>query len=108
MSTLEAACRRLSIGFSSGDSPWQLAERIVENWNGSKFLEEEAAYVLSFIIVYVIFPDFETTTRVVGQAEGLLEEVSDLLVGHDPHMDCVAVMLAEQESRNVTQPRLLQ
>lgn len=88
---LQEACVKLGIEFTLSDADWQLALRIVRNWNGSKFSEvddyKEPKIVLASIIACVPFPNLALQTYIVGRAEELASEIFNELEFIDAHND---------------------
>jgi hypothetical protein len=64
---------------------WQIAEEVIRSFDVNKLGEELAKEVIYEVVLYVDYPDRETTTRVVGRAEGLAGELWDDLPG-EVHM----------------------
>lgn len=64
---------------------WQAAEKILNNFSVPKLNEELAEQFLVEVILRIEYPDQETTSRLVGRAEGLIGELREDLPD-EPHM----------------------
>ena len=69
----------------AGVKDWQIAEKLLGRFNVSKLGEKLAKECIHEIVNYISYPDKETTTRIVGRAEGLASELWDELPD-EPHM----------------------
>ncbi len=67
-----------------GMEDWQLAEAIVQNFNGQLFDEDTWQEVFFLIVNHVRYPDIPTTQRIVGQAEDYYSELMG--IEDEPHM----------------------
>lgn len=88
MSILRIAyTKTLNCGPSDLDD-WQIAEKLMDNFNVSVIGENDARKVLIEIINHIQFPDQETKRRVVLRAENLSTEIFDEFnkPNKEPHM----------------------
>lgn len=56
---------------------WQVAEKIIDNFNVPKLGEDLAKEVVYTVVLDTRFPNQEKTTEVVGRAEGFASELWD-------------------------------
>jgi hypothetical protein len=68
-----------------GMKDWQIAEKLLDRFNVRKLGEELAKECVHRIVNYIKYPDRETTTRIVGRAEGFASELWEGLPD-EPHM----------------------
>ncbi len=61
----------------SGAKDWQIAEKLLGRFDIRKLGEKLAKECIHKIVNYISYPDRETTTRIVGRAEGLASELWD-------------------------------
>lgn len=69
----------------AGMEDWQIAEKLLDDFNVPKLGEELARECIHRVVNYIKYPDKETTTRIVGRAEGFAKELWDELPD-EPHM----------------------
>lgn len=62
---------------SSDMSDWQIAEKIMNNFDVPKLGEDFAKEVIYVVVLDTHFPNQEKTTEVVGRAEGFAGELWD-------------------------------
>jgi len=55
---------------------WEVAEKVLDHFDGSKTGDDFGRDVLETIITGVVFPNRETTVKIVGRAEEMLPEFS--------------------------------
>ena len=68
-----------------GMENWQIAKKLLEHFSVPKLGEELAGECIHKIVNHISYSDKETTTRIVGRAEGLAKELWDELPD-EPHM----------------------
>lgn len=71
-----------------GMRDWQIAEKILDEFNVPK-LGELAKECIFRMVNHIVYPDRETTSRIVGRAEGFASEIWDELPD-EPHMNQIA------------------
>ena len=74
---------------------WKKAKFILDNFNVPKLGEKFARNILFDVVIHVHFPDVQTTTHYVGQAEGLLGELLDVDADRELHMAEIEVLANE-------------
>ena len=70
---------------------WWTAEKLMEHFDVPKLGERLAAQCLFEIVDGIHYPDRESTTRIVGRAEGFLSEIFPEL-NQEPHMSEIGRM----------------
>lgn len=65
---------------------WQVAQMVLDNFNGPKLGEVLAKRCLAQIVGYIYYPNNIITKMIVGHAENLATELWDELPA-EPHMD---------------------
>ncbi|MDD3774299.1 MAG: hypothetical protein PHW50_03415, partial [Patescibacteria group bacterium] len=61
---------------------WQLAQYVLDNFNYNLLGEDLAKKFVFEVTNYLIFPDEETTKKIVSRAESLAEEMGIVAEGH--------------------------
>jgi hypothetical protein len=104
VATLTEAYRK-TFGWEPGDmADWQIAERLMDNFNVPLLGEGLAKQCIFRIVNHIHYPDRETTTRIVLRAEGFASELWDELPD-EPHMAEIA-HLENREYVENRRPRL--